>query len=94
MPSPYNAAPPLSQALPTIEGVTVSFSSGSSMCDTTEISTLITFVNNHGDVPGITLQNNLASSGGTVTLSTETGAFSGVLCRVGGPGGPGARKER
>lgn len=53
------------EKLDTINGVTVSLSSGTKLCDTAGITTSITFTNNPGDLPLLQIQNRL-----TTTLAT------------------------
>jgi hypothetical protein len=60
------------EELLTIRGVSVSLNGGTTLCDSTGVSAMVTFTYEHGDVPGLVATASF--SGGTSSLSVQTGA--------------------
>lgn len=61
----------------TVDSVTVTFDGGATACDTDGVSTMITFTQNSGDLPDLTVVSSL--TGGTSALSVQTGMYQSVL---------------
>lgn len=66
------------EKLDTINGVTVTLSAGTMLCDTNGITTTIEFTNNPGDMPSLQIQNRLTTASATPITLTVTTATQGT----------------